>query len=170
MSDAVKYLQPPNNLRKKQIDAGVALSVNLAVLDAADRGIGEAKGAFMLAVGDDLHKLSAYCDMAMSDKAARTNHVEALYLKTSELKGQGASFGYPLLTTIGGQLCRFIETAGNDLSDAQMGVVRVHVETLKHVIQQKNGRRGWRYGSETADRSGACRQESRRLISTLARR
>lgn len=137
MSGTVKYIQPPTNLRKKQIDAGVALSVNLAVLDAADRGIGEAKGAFMLAVGDDLSKLAAYCDMAMADRAGRAAHVEALYLKTSELKGQGASFGYPLLTTIGSQLCRFIETAGNDLSDVQMGVVKLHVETLRLVIQQK---------------------------------
>lgn len=37
MSDAVKYVQPPNNLRKKQIDAGVALTVNLAAVDAAEK-------------------------------------------------------------------------------------------------------------------------------------
>ena len=115
----------------------MALSVNLAILDAAERGIGEAKGAFMLAVGDDLAKLAAYVDMALSDAANRAAHIEALYLKTSEIKGQGASFGYPLLTTIGAQLCRFIETAGNKLSDAQVGVVKIHVETLRLVIQQK---------------------------------
>jgi hypothetical protein len=137
MSAAVKYIQPPNNLRKKQIDAGVALSVNLAVLVAADRGIAEAKGAFMLSVGDDLAKLSAHSDKALADKPGRARHVEALYIKASELKGLGGSFGYPLLTTIGGQLCRFIEVAGNDLSDAQMGVVKLHVETMRLVIQQK---------------------------------
>ena len=137
MSDAVKYIQPPNNLRKKQIDAGVALSVNLAMLDAAERGIAEARGAFLLSVGDDLAKLTSHTEQALADKDNRATHVEALYMKSSELKGQGGSFGYPLMTTIGSQLCRFIETAGNNLSDAQMGVVKLHVETLRLVIQQK---------------------------------
>lgn len=137
MSEPVKYITPPNNLRKKQIDAGVSLTVNLATVDAAEKKIGDMKDGYLKWVVDDLAKLSAATDQAVADKANRAKHVHDLYMKAAEIKGQGATFGYPLMSTIGSQLCRFIETVGNDLNDAQMGVVKLHVETLRLVIQQK---------------------------------
>jgi len=137
MSDAVKYIQPPNNLRKKQIDAGVQLHVNLATIDGAEKKIGDMKESYLKWVVDDLAKLAAATDAALADKANRVAHVETLYMKASEMKGQGSSFGYPLMTSIGSQLCRFIETTGNDVTDVQMGVVKLHVETMRLVIQQK---------------------------------
>ena len=137
MSDPVKYIQPPNNLRKKQIDAGVALTVNLATIDAAEKKVGDMKDSYLKWVVDDLAKLAAATDSALTDKPNRATHVHDLYMKAAEIKGQGSSFGYPLMTTIASQLCRFIETVGNELNDLQMGVVKLHVETLRLVIQQK---------------------------------
>lgn len=95
------------------------------------------KDSYLQWVLEDLTKLAAATDKALSDKANRAAHVHELYMKAAEMKGQGSSFGYPLMTAIATQLCRFIETTGNELTDVQMGVVKLHVETLRLVIQQK---------------------------------
>lgn len=134
---SVKYITPPNNLRKKQIDAGVALTIDPSLVGAAETKIGAMKGDYLKWVVGDLEKLSTFCDIAMKEKGDRSKQVEDLYNKAVEIKGQGGSFGYPLMTSIGTQLCRFIETQGFGLDDAKMDVVKVHVETLRLVIVQK---------------------------------
>lgn len=138
MSDSsVKFITPPNNLRKKQIDAGVALSIDPALVGAAENKIVGMKDEYLKWVLGDLDSLSAFCDRAQKDKADRAKHVEDLYNKCVEIKGQGGSFGYALMTTVGSQLCRFIEVQGNDLDDPRMEIVKLHVETLRMVIAQK---------------------------------
>ncbi|MBL8643030.1 MAG: phosphorelay protein [Rhodospirillaceae bacterium] len=138
MSDSsVKFITPPNNLRKKQIDAGVALSIDPSLVGAAEAKIVGMKGDYLKWVGGDLDKLSELCDVALKDKPNRAAHIERLYDKTVEIKGQGGSFNYPLMTTVGSQLCRFIEIQGNDLDDPRMEIVKLHVETLRLVIAQK---------------------------------
>lgn len=136
-ASSVKYITPPNNLRKKQIDAGVALTIDASLVASAEAKIIGMKGEYLGWVVGDLEKLAALCDVAIKDKDKRASHVEDLYNKAVEIKGQGGSFGYPLVTSIGSQLCRFIETEGFGLDDPKMDVVKVHVETLRLVIMQK---------------------------------
>lgn len=134
---SVKYIVPPNNLRKKQIDAGVTLTIDPALVGAAESKIMAMKNEYLGWVVGDLNKLSEACDVAIKDKDKRAEHVDTLYTRAAEIKGQGGSFGFPLVTTVGNQLCRYIEIQGNNLSDAQMEVVKLHVETLRIVIQQR---------------------------------
>ncbi|MBL8630022.1 MAG: phosphorelay protein [Rhodospirillaceae bacterium] len=138
MSDStVKFITPPNNLRKKQIDAGVALSIDPSLVGAAESKIGAMKDDYLKWVGGDLDQLNELCELAAKDKPNRAAHIENLYNKTVEIKGQGGSFNYPLMTQVGSQLCRFIEIQGNDLDDPRMDIVKLHVETLRLVIAQK---------------------------------
>jgi hypothetical protein len=134
---SVKYITPPNNLRKKQIDAGVHLTIDPSLVGAAENKITAMRGEYLKWVGGDLDALASACDVAMKNKDNRAVDVETLYNKAVEIKGQGGSFGYPLMTTIGSQLCRFIETQGFGLDDPKMDIVKLHVETLRLVIAQK---------------------------------
>jgi hypothetical protein len=138
MSDqTVKFITPPNNLRKKQIAAGVSLTIDPTLVGAAESKIGAMKDDYLKWVGGDLDQLNDLCDLAIKDKANRPAHIENLYNKTVEIKGQGGSFNYALMTQVGSQLCRFIEIQGNDLDDPRMDIVKLHVETLRLVIAQK---------------------------------
>lgn len=138
MSDSsVKFITLPNKLRKKQVDAGVNLVMDPALVGAAESKIVGMKGEYLEWVGGDLEKLSELCEIAIKDKPNRVAHIENLYNKTVEIKGQGGSFNYQLMTQVGSQLCRFIEIQGNDLDDARMDIVKLHVETLRLVIAQK---------------------------------
>lgn len=133
----VKYITPPVNLRQKQKLAGVTGTIDGVWLDAAEKSMGNAKFDYLEAVGEDLSRLQAACDAALKDQAGRVERVKELYAIVQTIKGQGSSFGYPLISNVGAQLARFIEDCGDTLTDAQMEGVKVHVETLRLIMQQK---------------------------------
>jgi len=138
MSDKeVQYITPPNNLRQKQKLAGVSGTLDASWIDAAERTIVNAKFDYIEAANEDLGKLQAAYDKCISDPANRPEHIKSLYAMVQSIKGQGTSFGYPLMTSVGSQLARFMEDCGDSLTDAQMDAVKVHVEALRLVMQQK---------------------------------
>lgn len=51
-----------------------------------------------------------------------------------DLRGQGGSFGYPLLSTIGGSLCAFLEARDFRLKDGDMVVVRSHFDAVAAIL------------------------------------
>ncbi len=133
----VEYIQPPNNLRQKQKLAGVTMNLDPTWVDAAERMIGSAKVDYIQAAQEDMARLATAYDRAMNDSANRVAHMHELYGVVQSIKGQGTSFGYPLMTAVGTQLARFIEDCGENLTDAQMEAVKVHQEALRLVMQQK---------------------------------
>ena len=139
----VEYITAPNDLRKKQKMAGVTMTLDAGWVDAAERSIATAKFDYMEAANEDLAKLQQAYETAVKDPANRVEHIQALYGLVQSIKGQGSSFGFPLMSAVGNQLARFIEETGDDLTDAQLEVMKVHVEALrlgplaKHVDQRR---------------------------------
>ncbi len=133
----IQFFQPPNNLKQKQKLAGVSGTIDAGWIEAAERSILTAKFDYIAAAGEDLAKLQAAYDAAMKEPANRVEHIKAVYAMVQSIKGQGSSFGYPLMTAVGNQLARFIEDCGDNLTDAQLEGVRVHVEALRLILQQK---------------------------------
>ena len=60
--------------------------------------------------------------------------------------GQGGSFGYPLMTAIGTQLCRFIESA-TTWDAAHIGVIKIHIDAMRLVIGNKMAGEGGPVGA-----------------------
>ena len=56
--------------------------------------------------------------------------MEALYHRAHDLKGLGATYGFPIISQIAGTLCRLIDSAERRMS-APMSLVAVHVEAIK---------------------------------------
>ncbi len=136
-SKEVQYITPPNNLRQKQKLAGVTSTIDGVWIDAAEKSMGNARFDYLEAVSDDLNRLTAAYDAALKDRDHRAERVQELYAIVQMIKGQGSSFGYPLISNVGAQLARFMEDCGDNLTDAQMEGVKVHVETLRLIMQQK---------------------------------
>ncbi len=133
----VEYITPPNDLRKKQKLAGVTMTLDAGWIDAAERSMGAAKFDYMEAAAEDLIKLQQTYDAAVKDPANRVARIQDLYGMVQAIKGQGTSFGYPLMSAVGNQLARFIEETGDNLTDPQLEVVKVHVEALRLIMMQK---------------------------------
>ena len=130
----VVYITPPNDLLKKQKMAGVNMNLDPTWVEVAERSIMAAKFDYIEAANEDMARLAAAYDKAMKNPANRVTHIPELYGIVQSIKGQGASFGYPLMTAVGTQLARFIEDCGENLTDAQMDAVKVHQEALRLVM------------------------------------
>jgi hypothetical protein len=133
----IEYITPPNDLRKKQKMAGVTGVIDAGWMEAAERSITTAKFDYLTASIEDLARLQAAYDAAVKDPANRVENIQHLYAQVQAIKGQGTSFGYPLMTAVGNQLARFIEDSGDNLTDPQLEVVKIHMEALRLVMQQK---------------------------------
>ncbi len=93
-----------------------------------------AAGLVALRAGDD-------------DAAARRTLTDAAH----DLKGQGATFGYPLAGRVAGLLCRYLEGT----SPVDPAVVGAHLEALEQIVRHRIAGAGGPLGQDLL-----CRLES----------
>ena len=146
--DNVKYVKPPNNLRQKQRLAGVSGVLDAGWIHAAERQIEAARLDYEKAVGEDMANLHSICEEILKNPADLRNQIQALYGIVQTVKGQGSSFGYPLVSIIGAQLAKFVESLGDEVSDAQMEVVKIHTEAIRFIVQKKIEGEGGQLGKQ----------------------
>ena len=146
--DKVKYVKPPNILRQKQRLAGVSGVLDAAWIHAAERQIEAARLDYEKAVVQDMANLHSICEEILKNPADFSSKIQALYGILQIVKGQGSSFGYPLVSAIGGQLARFVESLANDVSHIQVEIVKIHVEAIRFIVKRKLEGEGGQLGKE----------------------
>ncbi len=63
----------------------------------------------------------------------RRGGFEALYRLAHDMKGQGGTFGYPLLTHLGEAIC-LLTADRTDAGEGEWTVLAAHLEAVRHVI------------------------------------
>ena len=93
---------------------------------------------YVVWVQQDMENLeNAYlqaCDASGDDRDKIIR--ETLFRIVHDMKGQGATFGYDLITDIGNHLCRYIERQ-EKFEASEMDAIKVHIDALKQIIEQK---------------------------------
>ncbi|MBL6959177.1 MAG: Hpt domain-containing protein [Rhodospirillales bacterium] len=125
-----KIITPPNTLKSK-VKTGGPGAVDEAALERAEAVIEGLTGSYLEWVQDDLKKLQAAFDQFVADNNAE--NLDKIFQISHDIKGQGGSFGYKLMTAVGNELCRFIEKT-ETVTPQTAEAIRLHVETLKIII------------------------------------
>ncbi len=99
----------------------------------------------------DVDQAQAILAAATSEADRRREHLDLVYAAMHNIKGQGASFGYPLVTRIGQSLCRLI-APGRTLDDAALKIAQAHLDALKLVLDKKIAGKGGEVGDKLAAR------------------
>jgi hypothetical protein len=139
----VEFITPPNNLRQKQKLAGVSMTLDARHIDGADAVMKRSTEDYFVSVAEDLTRLQKRYDEASRDPESRAMQIEEMHAIAQSVAGQGSTFGYPLMTALATQLCHYIEdhvfpVAGNrGVTDPELEVVKVHIEAMRLVQQQK---------------------------------
>lgn len=142
----VEFIKPPSSLKDKvSIDPN---GIDPAMLEKAEQLIAGLQGDYLSWVQEDLTRIQAAYEKARDDKDNRDAHLEALFQISHDMKGQGGSFNYPLMTQIGNLLCRFLEKQPRPLGSAEMDVVKVHIDTMRIVISKKMEGDGGQMGDQ----------------------
>jgi hypothetical protein len=136
MSDAAagpnfQIINPPNLLKSKVGAGGFALGA----IEKAAKVIEGLRGEFEAIAKVEVVKLVAAANALVAqpnDLAKR----DELYKIAHELRGQGGSYGYPLVTRFGDQLCRYLDAAAG-LDAKSLVIVKATADAIAIVINSK---------------------------------
>ncbi len=116
---------PSDTTSDKEFGVAVA-SAQAAVAGLADKYIGW--------VNDDLARLDAA--IAAVTDGHNADALRDVYGVAHDIKGQGSTFGYHLITEIGQLLCRYTERA-IERKKVDRTVIDAHVEAMRTVVDNR---------------------------------
>jgi len=145
-SDEPKVFRPPSSLKDK-VGVGGLDSVDAATLQRAEQAISNMTDNYLEWVEADLVKLSDAVDLLFDDEDTnRKQKLETVFYIAHDMKGQGGSFNYRLITVIGDALCRTIDKMTSETTGIENEVVKVHLEAMKLVIAKRMSGDGGKEG------------------------
>ena len=127
----LEIINPPNTLKGKIKEGGPG-AVDLETLEKAEQVIAGMTDSYLEWVQDDLIKIERAFGELKKASGNRKEQADAIFQVSHDIKGQGGSFGYDLMTVIGNELCR-----QDAFGDAEVEAIKVHIDAMKLVIQQK---------------------------------
>jgi chemotaxis protein histidine kinase CheA len=84
----------------------------------------------------DLDLCHQHLSAARAAPAQRADRITDLFGVAHNIKGQGSSFGYPLMTRLGQSLCHLTRLT-HRFSDAELALITVHLDIMADVLQQE---------------------------------
>ncbi len=106
----------------------------LAQAEAAVAGLAE---TYVSWASEDLTVLAALLGELERDAERWPILLPEIFRISHDIKGQGGSFGYDLMTLIGNRLCRFVERIDQRPSQAVRDLIRLHADSMRAVLSQK---------------------------------
>ena len=122
-----------------------------AVLARAQAAVADLAKNFAESAVIDVERCAAFLKSARELPDSRIQSVKEIYGIAHNLKGQGTSFGYPLITRIGQSLC-LLTRREVALSDAELGVVQGHLDALRLILAKDIKGDGGAVGDRLATR------------------
>jgi len=127
-----QMIQAPNTLRLK-VGGSRFGAIDPAAIAKAEAALKSLSGNFAQWLNDEVSKLEAARQTVRTEGLTAEN-MESLYLRAHDLKGLGATYGFPLITRIAGLLCRLIDDKSKRLQ-APMGLVDAHIDAIKAAVR-----------------------------------
>ena len=135
MVAVAEIIEVPNTLKLK-VSYGPD-GVDAAMLEKAEALIANLQGDFVVWVQEDLKKLQQHFDAAMALPVEERGHaMKEVFGVLHNMKGQGGSFGFPLITSLANMLCRFMESR-TTFGPSEMEGVSVCVNAIRLVVAER---------------------------------
>ncbi len=104
------------------------------MLQAAEDAVQKLGADYLGWLQQDIEKIEALLITARDETGDRQPHLDQIYAVSHDVKGQGGSFGYDLVTEIGQSLCDLIKTPACP-SDAGLDAIEAHIAALRRVAE-----------------------------------
>ncbi|MEO5336096.1 MAG: response regulator [Magnetospirillum sp. WYHS-4] len=146
----VWYFRLPNRLKEKVGGGGGRSSAGelpMDLLEEAENKLERAALDFTEWATSYLAKLSDLCTEALMKPGRRDSYFHEINLLAHELRGQGGTFGYPLVSMFGKML---YDVTGENCreDDNAVEIVKAHIDTMRAVLREKIVGDGGQLGRE----------------------
>jgi chemotaxis protein histidine kinase CheA len=121
------------------------MSATLARAEKAVASLAQDYASWAMA---DVAKARAALAAAAENPAERGQHVDALFRVGHDLKGQGTSFGFPLVTKIGHSLCVLTRDRARQYEDRHLDLAKSHLDALDLILTKGIKGEGGKVGAE----------------------
>ena len=149
-TEKVEKITPPSTLKAK-VGTGGPGAVSPEVLERAEKVISDLAESYVEWAREDMANLTAaFDDLAAAAEGSRKEHLERIFHIAHDMKGQGGSFDYNLITVIGHGLCRFIE-GREDVGPAGIEAIQLHIESMRVVLAKEIKGEGGSVGDQLLD-------------------
>ena len=110
--------------------------VDQEMVAKAEAVIAGLRTAYLDWVAEDMRKLNVlFAEASAAPVAQRPAVMKAIFTIAHDVKGQGGSFGFDLMTLVGNQLCRIVESR-EEWPDPALGLVRRLLDGMGRVLDE----------------------------------
>jgi hypothetical protein len=128
-----QMIQVPNTLRLK-VGAGAKLrALDPSAIAKAEEALKNLSGNFSQWLQDEITKLEAARQQVHAEGKTPAA-MEGLYLRAHDLKGLGATYGFPLITRIAASLCALTDDA-EKRDQAPIGLVDANINAIRAAVR-----------------------------------
>ena len=135
---AYQLITPPNLLKAK-VSAGDGGGIDPDLIKQAESVIDSMSGEFAESVGHEIARLMKLALDLEEDMAQAEKVMKKVRSVGHELRGQGATYDYPLISDVAASLFRYTERLYSHV-ELSADVLRAHADAMRAVI--KNDVRG----------------------------
>ncbi len=118
-------------------------------LEVADTAVAELATNYPQRAGEKVSELDRAFEALPASGDARDS-IAALFDIAHDIRGEGGSFGFPLVTAIAENLCKVLEDK-SQASESLQAAIRVHIGALKLVLSEPIKGDGGERGAELLD-------------------
>jgi HPt (histidine-containing phosphotransfer) domain-containing protein len=121
------------------------VKINAEVFERAQAVIDQLSVEYRSRAQDDLENLYLEMELAQTEASERPTHLENVRAVLHDMRGQGGTFGLPLITQIAKSLGTYLKSE-EAAENPRFEIAQAHIEALRHVlaenISDQNSERG----------------------------
>ena len=121
--------------------------MDVEALERAEQVITGMTSSYLNWVAEDLIKIEEAYGVLKAAEGDRKNEMNGVFQIAHDIKGQGGSFGYDLMTAIGNELCRFNEKTDKS-GPGEIEAIKLHIDALKLVNAEEMEGNGGKAGEQ----------------------
>ncbi len=128
----VQIIKPPNTLMKAKTGGG-RVTPDVQAIKRAEVAIKKIGEDFASWAQSDLDEMDQALAAAREDPGRQEEYIMRIFRRAMELKGQGGSFGYDLISQVGDSLKKFTESR-REASPRDVEIIAAHVQAMRVVM------------------------------------
>lgn len=109
--------------------------INSDMIKRAEKAVEELSSQYSGWAAGDIVRLRGILAEAENDAACLQARLQDIHGIAHDMRGQGSTFGFPLVTRIASLLCTYLKMP--DEGDTAINMARAHIDALDKVIENK---------------------------------
>jgi chemotaxis protein histidine kinase CheA len=102
----------------------------------AEAAVAALADSFLEWINEDISRAKEALAKAQDKPGDNQPEIRAIFEVVHNVKGQGGSFGYDLLTKIGGSLCDYLREESASSDEKQLKVIAAHFAAMDFVLEK----------------------------------